>query len=65
MPSADDLANFQRLRTTGADINAQLTPKFPPLPDEVKARFPSLKAWEERVKEWETKTTIAIRGGPV
>ena len=42
-----------------ANIDLNLPDKFPPLPDDVVARFPSLKDWQAAVDNWyETITTI-------
>lgn len=66
MPSADDLKSFSRLSHSDASDNAKLTPKFPALPADVKARFPTMKAWEEKMnKEWNEKMTMAVKGGAV
>jgi hypothetical protein len=64
MPSAADLKNFHRLQ--GADTPQPMMPKFPELPAEVVARFPTLKDWHKQVIDWTVKMGITVRpNGPV
>jgi hypothetical protein len=60
VPSADDLANFARLRNQPTN---SVIPPFPSLPDDLKKRFPSMQQWEEEVKAWaQTQLGIATQG---
>lgn len=65
MPSAGDQKSLDRINRTGDADNARMIPKFPALPEDLKARFPSLNEFEQRVREWEEKMGLAVRGGPV
>lgn len=65
MPSAADKASLDRINRSGDSDNAKMIPRFPEIPAEVKARFPSMKDFEQKVREWEEKMGIAIRGGPI
>lgn len=39
-----------------------LIQRLPPLPDEVKKRFPSMAQWETEVEKWRIQANIAIGG---
>ena len=64
MPTASDLASFQRLQQGQQfDATMKLVAELPPIPQEVKARFPSMAKHEEAMKEWHNKLLIALKGG--
>jgi hypothetical protein len=60
--SPDEKRRFARLQQGAA--TPEVIQKFPPYPEDVKRRFPSLVKHEEEVEAWRVKTNIAIRGGP-
>ncbi len=43
-----------------APINLQLPPNFPPIPQDVMDRFPSMQQWSEAVTEWWNSLTNAL-----
>lgn len=60
MPSADDLANFNRLRNNQVQV---AIPPPPPLPQDLLDRFPSLVQWQEEFNFWvESKLGGVITG---
>ena len=63
MATPEDLASFNRLRFSGISAEAQILPKVPEMPPDVKKRFPSLEQWEQEMEKWRVKATIALRGG--
>jgi len=64
MPSANDLKNFARLQQgQAADATLKLVAELPPVPADVKKRFPSMMKHEEALKDWHQKLVLALRGG--
>ena len=65
MPSANDLKIFKRLQI-GAEFSttAKLVANLPPLPLDVKQRFPSMIVYEQQLKDWHTKLVLSLCGGP-
>lgn len=64
MPSAEDLKQWERLQNSaGFDDTAKLVENMPPVPSDVKQRFPSMHQYEEMQREWVIKLIKAIRGG--
>jgi len=59
--SPEDKNRFARLQEGSAQ--PQVIQKFPPYPEDVKRRFPSMVKHEEEVEQWRVKTNIALRGG--
>lgn len=37
--------------------------RLPPLPADVRKRFPSLKEWEDKMEKWRVETNNALGGG--
>lgn len=64
MPSANDLKTFRRLQV-GANFStvSKLVPNMPPLPLDVKTRFPSMVAYEQQLKDWHTQLVLILTGG--
>jgi hypothetical protein len=60
--SPGDKKSFSRMQVSQS-ANTEIIPKLPPLPDDVKKRFPSLYDWQRGMEEWRVKANIAIRGG--
>lgn len=65
MPSQADLDQFARRQASSSLDVETLVPKLPPVPEDVKRRFPTMAKWEEDLVNWRAKLIIALRGGPV
>lgn len=52
--------NLKAIGGTGLNPPDQWFPPFPELPDDVKARFPSLREWEAKMQEWSKKAGVVI-----
>jgi len=64
MPSDQDRKTLKRLQAGAAEnTTAKLVDNLPPVPADVKKRFPSMQKWEESQKDWVAKLIIALRGG--
>ena len=65
MPYEDDLKNFNRLREGQAfDSTMKLVAELPPVPEDVKKRFPSMAQYELAIKQWHQQLLVALKGGP-
>lgn len=65
MPSDSDLKNFTRLQQGQAfDATLKLVAELPPVPEDVRKRFPSMAQWQVALKDWHQKLVIALKGGP-
>lgn len=63
MPSEADLKQWERMQNSaGSDDTAKLVENMPPVPTDVKKRFPSMLQYEEMQREWVIKLIKAIRG---
>lgn len=62
MPSADDLANFQRLRN---NQNQAAIPAPPPLPPDLLERFPSMAVWFQQFEQYMVEQVGGVIQGPV
>jgi hypothetical protein len=49
MPSTADLDSFNRMRN---DQQQPAMPAPPPLPQDIKDRFPSMVVWEQQFQYW-------------
>ncbi len=56
MPSAQDLVNLNRIKS--GNQNA-VVPLPPPLPDDVKKRFPTLAQWEKDFADYMQKKVVS------
>lgn len=61
MPSADELARFDRLRNVPSNT---VVPPPPRLPDDIKQRFPSMAQWEEEFLYWAQMQLGIVTQGP-
>ena len=54
-----------RRRQTGAEFSttSKLVANLPPIPADVKARFPSMIAYEQQLKDWHTQLVVSLTGG--
>lgn len=59
MASPESLKSFARLRAQGAAMPT-VVPKLPPIPDDVKKRFPEMKQYEEALEKWRTDMSVAL-----
>lgn len=62
MASPEDIKQFAR-KQGSPDNTAQTIQKFPPFPEDVKTRFPTMRKMEDDIEQWRVKTNIALRGG--
>lgn len=64
MASDADLKNFYRIQqSAGSDTTDKIVQQMPPIPEDVKKRFPAMAAYEEKQREWVKQLIIALRGG--
>jgi len=62
--SQQDLDQLKRLVLD--QDTARIVKEMPPIPNEVKLRFPSMVKYESDLRDWTTKhLAIVIRGGPI
>lgn len=61
MASEEDLKQFNRLRSGPAPL--ALIQRLPPIPDDIKQRFPSAKKWEDQLEKWRVEANTALGGG--
>jgi hypothetical protein len=54
-----------RRRQTGAEFSTteKLVSNLPPIPADVKTRFPSMVAYEQQLKDWHTQLLVTLSGG--
>lgn len=53
----------ERITNSGNAASDQLfLQDFPPVPEDVKARFPSMIGWEQALKVWVKQAVFNIRG---
>lgn len=65
MPSLADLKSLERIQQGVAfDATLKLVAELPPVPDDVRKRFPSMVKYDLALKEWHQKLLIALKGGP-
>lgn len=57
------MSQFLNLNFTGDQASQKVNVlKLPELPDDVLARFPSLKQWQEDMEKWRQQLVVALRG---
>lgn len=64
MPSDADLLSFSRLQGgVQFDSTLKLVAELPPIPKEVRERFPSMEKYDMALKDWHQKLVLALQGG--
>lgn len=64
MPSEEKLKQWERLQNSaGLDDTEKLVENMPPIPTDVKQRFPSMHQYEEMQRGWIIKLIKAMRAG--